>query len=90
MFDLTTVSGIVRLIAAFFTIVGTLYSLCQFVIWQYRYCKGGGKHGQIPPFGIVGAVILGALIVGAIGYFVFIFGLKSLVEGVSISFQSGN
>lgn len=66
MIDLTKPGGIIFLVIAFISLVGFLYSVVSFIRWQIRYLKNGDF--DLPPFAVVGAVVVGLLIMAGLAY----------------------
>ncbi|MBR3741584.1 MAG: hypothetical protein IKN04_14220 [Clostridia bacterium] len=64
MIDITKPGGMIFIVIALLSLIGLMYSVVEFIRWQIRYLRNGDY--DLPPFGIVGAVIIGALIVAGI------------------------
>lgn len=93
MIDLTKPSGIIFLLIAFISGVGALYSIIEFILWQIRHLKN--EDFDLPPFAVVGAIIIGVLIVSGLSYSIlYIWGtrlayaISEVVKQINLGSQS--
>lgn len=73
MIDITKPAGIIFIVIALLSLIGILYSVVEFIRWQVRYLRN--VDYDLPPFGIVGAVVIGILIMTGIAYCLTYIGL---------------